>query len=77
MKSSVARLSFGMVLFTVTSALAHSEQAVQNAFDRGTISQEVADATREFESTSAMNSLRADAHAKLHRLLAQYLQAKW
>lgn len=74
---SVAGISLCAALFTVTTVRAHSEQAISEAFPRGPVPPELIEATREFESTAGMNSLRAEAHAKQHRLLQQYLKAGW
>lgn len=74
-KQIVMGVLLGAMIFTVTTAMAHSEQAVRDAFDRGPIPQELADATRELESTSGTNSVRAKAHDRQHRLLEQYMKA--
>lgn len=68
---------FSTMMFVGTIAMAHSEQAVRNALDRGPIPEELIDATRELESTAGTNSLREEAHAKQHRLLEQYLKLGW
>lgn len=64
-------------VFIPMLALAHSEQAIRDAFSHGPIPEEVAEATREFASTAGMGALRAEAHAKQHHLLEQHLKAGW
>lgn len=64
-------------LCSATVALAHSERAIREVFPQGPIPEDVAEATREFESTAGMSALRASAHAKQHELLEQYLKAGW
>ncbi|ULA70015.1 MAG: conserved exported protein of unknown function [Nitrospira sp.] len=74
---TVVGMALCVGVFTTAIALAHSERAIRDAFPQGPIPEEVAEATRELASTAGMNALRADAHAKQHRLLEQYLKAGW
>lgn len=68
----------GMGLCSATVGLAHSERAVREIFSQAAIPEDVAEATRQFESTAGTSgSLRASAHAKQHQLLEQYFQAGW
>ena len=73
----VAGVSLCVGVFTTAIALAHSERTIRDAFPQGPIPEDVAEATRELESTAGMNALRAEAHTKQHRLLEQYLKAGW
>lgn len=74
---SMVALSLCLGLCTATIALAHSERTIREAFPQGPVPEDVAEATREFESTAGMSAVRATAHDKQHQLLEQYLKAGW
>jgi hypothetical protein len=65
----------GWSLQNPANMVAHSEEEVAKAFDRGPIPEELLGATKDLEATAGQKSSREDAHERQHKLLEQYVRA--
>ncbi|MEP7152542.1 MAG: hypothetical protein ABI856_12600 [Nitrospira sp.] len=66
---------FSLLGYDTLPAAAHGADEVQKLFDRGPIPKELLEATKNFDATAGMNSVREEAHAKQHHLLEAYTRA--